>query len=106
MMRRGVGRVGRPGLIGTAARTAVVVGAASATAGAVQHHQEEKAQQRAYEQDQQQAPQQQAAQEQAPAAPAPSADDKIALLKQLADLKDQGILTEEEFAAQKAKILA
>ena len=103
MMRRGVGRVGRPGLIGTAARTAVVVGAASATAGAVQHHQEEKAQER-YEQDQMQ---QQAAQQQAAQAPAaPSADDKIALLKQLADLKDQGVLTEEEFAAQKAKILA
>ena len=44
----------------------------------------------------------------APAAPAPAggmAPDQIEQLKQLAELKDQGILTEEEFAAQKAKIL-
>ncbi|HWM10705.1 MAG TPA: SHOCT domain-containing protein [Solirubrobacteraceae bacterium] len=40
--------------------------------------------------------------EPAPAAPAP---DPIAQLEELAALKDQGILTEEEFAAQKAKIL-
>ncbi len=37
---------------------------------------------------------------------APPADDMFAKLRQLAELKDQGILTEEEFAAQKAKILA
>ncbi|MCU0314437.1 MAG: SHOCT domain-containing protein [Solirubrobacteraceae bacterium] len=48
------------------------------------------------------------AQEQAAAAPPPAAEpaeDPIAKLKELAELKDQGILTEEEFAAQKAKIL-
>jgi hypothetical protein len=55
--------------------------------------------------------QQQAAayQQQAPAAPSPAApaqDDKIAQLQQLAELKTAGILTEEEFAAEKAKILA
>jgi hypothetical protein len=39
-------------------------------------------------------------------APAPAAPDPIAQLKELAALKEQGILTDEEFAAQKAKILA
>jgi hypothetical protein len=40
-----------------------------------------------------------------PAAAAPSIDEEVEALKQLAALKDQGILTDEEFAAQKAKIL-
>jgi hypothetical protein len=40
------------------------------------------------------------------AAPAPAAPDPIAQLKELAELKNQGILTEAEFAAQKAKLLA
>lgn len=51
---------------------------------------------------------QQAAAQQAMAAPGPapaSESDIILQLKQLAELKDQGILTDEEFAAQKAKIL-
>jgi len=39
-------------------------------------------------------------------APAPAAPDPIEQLKQLAALRDQGILTEEEFTAQKAKVLA
>jgi len=54
------------------------------------------------------AQEEQQAQQQAQAAPPPpaaDAPDPIAQLKQLAELKDQGILTEEEFAAQKAKIL-
>ncbi len=54
-------------------------------------------------------PQPQAAQPQAPeAAPAPGAmtDEKIAQLKKLGELKQSGVLTEEEFEAQKAKILA
>ena len=59
MMRRGIGRVGRPSLIGTAARTAVVAGTATAVAGKVGHSQQEKAQQaaeaEAAEQQQQQA---------------------------------------------------
>ena len=44
----------------------------------------------------------------APAAPAPAPEpqvDMIARLKELAELRDQGILTDEEFAAQKAKLL-
>jgi hypothetical protein len=98
MMRR---RVGRPGLIGTAARTAVVAG----TAGAVVHHQQKKY----AAQDQAAFEEQQAAAQAAAAAPPPTAApavDTVAELQKLADLKAQGILTEEEFAAQKAKILA
>jgi Short C-terminal domain len=100
MMRR---RVGRPGLVGTMARTAVVAG----TAGAVVHHQQNK-----YAAQDQQAgeaaayEQQQAAAAAAPAAPAAPTVDVTGELQKLADLKAQGILTEEEFAAQKAKILA
>jgi hypothetical protein len=57
----------------------------------------------AYEQQQQQAAMDQAAQQAPAAAPA---SDTTAQLKELADLKAQGVLTEEEFAAEKAKILA
>ena len=108
MRRRGVGRVGRPSLLGTAARTAVVAGTATAVVGGMSHNQQEQAQTEAdaaaYQQLQQQAAMQEAAPQQAAAAPA--ADDTVAKLQQLAELKSQGILTEEEFAAQKAKILA
>lgn len=88
------------------ARTAVVAGTATAVAGGVRNHQAGKAEQaqeaQAYEQQQAAA----AAAAQAPAPqPAPAGDDVITQLKELAQLKDQGILTEEEFAAQKAKIL-
>jgi Short C-terminal domain len=114
MRRRAVGRVGRPSLIGTAARTAVVAGTATAVVGGMSHHQAEKAQTQAdaaaYQQQQQQeameaAAQQAAAAQPAPAAAAPAAADPVAQLKELADLKAQGILSEEEFAAQKARIL-
>jgi hypothetical protein len=98
-----VGRVGRPSLIGTAARTAVVAGTATAVAGGVSRHQAEKAQTQAdaaaYEQQQQQAAMAAAAPAAAPAA------DPVAQLEGLAKLKEQGMLTEEEFAAEKAKIL-
>lgn len=107
--------MGRPGLVGTMARTAVVAGTATAVAGGVSRRQQAKAQQAADAQayqdqqayEQQQAMAQQAAAQQAAAqpAPAPAGDDTITQLKELAALKDQGILTDEEFAAQKAKIL-
>jgi Short C-terminal domain len=101
-------RVGRPGLIGTMARTAVVAG----TAGRVAHRQEQRwaaqeqqAADAAAYQDQQAA--QTAAAAAPPAAPAAApAVDVATELQKLADLKAQGILTEEEFAAQKAKLLA
>ena len=112
MMRR----MGRPGLVGMAARTAVVAGTATAVSGAVSGKQQAAAQQQEaqqYEAQQQQAAMQQAAadavaQQQAaapPPAPAAGGSDVIAQLQQLADLKAQGILSDEEFAAAKAKLL-
>ncbi len=88
-----------PGLVRAAATTAVVAG----TAGAVRHRQDQKyaaQDQAAY--DQQVAAQQAAA----PAAPAaPAEPDYAAELEQLAQLKNQGILTEDEFQAKKKQIL-
>jgi hypothetical protein len=97
MMRR------RP-VMRTVARTAVIAGTATAVAGGVNRHQQQKyANQEA--EAQQAAPPPEAAP--APEAAAPTgADDPINKLKELANLKDQGILTEAEFDAQKAKILA
>jgi hypothetical protein len=93
-----------PGLVRAAATTAVVAG----TAGAVRHRQEQRyarQDQEAYEQDMaQQAYAQQAyAQQAAPAAPAEP--DYTAELQQLAQLRSQGILTDEEFEAKKKQIL-
>jgi Short C-terminal domain len=90
----------RGGLVRAAAATAVVAG----TAGAVRHRQDQKyaaQDQEAY--DQQMAAQQAAAAQAAPAAPA--APDYAAELEQLAQLKAQGILTDEEFEAKKKQIL-
>ena len=95
-----------PGLLRGMARTAVVAGTATAVSNRVSRRQAERWQQQgsdpygqpepAYQEpDPQDAPPPQAA-------PAP---DVIQQLKDLADLKAQGILTEEEFAAQKARIL-
>ena len=90
----------RGGLVRAAATTAVVAG----TAGAVRHRQDQRyarQDQEAY--DQQLAAQQAAMTQAAPAAPA--APDYAAELEQLAQLKAQGILTEEEFEAKKKQIL-
>ena len=93
-------RMGRPGLLGVAARTAVIAGTATAASGAVARRgQQRAAQQEAAQQQVQQAP--------APEPAAPGGENSmIEELKQLAELKDQGILTDEEFQAQKAKVLA
>ncbi len=92
-----------PGLLRGVARTAVVAGTASAVNGRVQRRQAEKFADR----DAQIMSEQQAAYaQQAPPPPAAPAADPIAQLKELAELKAQGILTEDEFAAQKRKILA
>ncbi len=80
------------------ARTAAIAGTATAVSNRVSRRQ----QNRWAQQDEQQYAQQQYVQQPAPA-PAP---DPIAQLKDLADLKSQGILTDAEFATQKAKILA
>ena len=94
------------------ARVAVGSAVMAGTAGAVHHHQEKKWAEQDYEQQQeiyeQQMEQEQYAPppEQAPPPPAePTQDDVVSQLERLAALKDQGILTEEEFAAQKAKLL-
>jgi hypothetical protein len=91
-----------PGLVRTVGRTAVIAGTASAVGGRVQHRQQE----RYAAQDQQQYEQQMAAQQQQAAPPAAAPEqDNVAELQQLAQLHDQGILTDEEFAAKKAQIL-
>lgn len=98
-----------PGLLRGVARTAVVAGTASAVSGRVQRRQAEKFAER----DQQIAANRaegwyEGAQTAAgaPPPPPPAAQvDTVAQLKELAALKEQGILTEEEFAAQKAKLL-
>ncbi len=93
------------GLIRMAARTAVVAGTATAVSGRVQRRQAAK-----YDQQDQQAydQQQQQQQQYAPPPPPPAAapeDDSVAELQNLAQLHTQGVLTDEEFAAAKAKIL-
>jgi hypothetical protein len=91
-----------PGLIRGVARTAVVAGTATAVSNRVSRRQAN----RWAAQDQQQYAQEQYAQQAAPPpAPAGGGDDTVAQLKQLAELHAQGILTDDEFAAQKAKIL-
>jgi len=97
-----------PGLIRGVARTAVIAGTATSVSGRVQRRQAERYADRdaqlAYQQDQ--AYQQAYYQQAPPAAPPASAADPVQQLKDLATLKEQGVLTEEEFAAQKARILA
>jgi hypothetical protein len=88
------------GLLRMAARTAVVAGTATAVSGRVQRRQAAKYD----EQDAQQY--QEAPQEYAQQAPPPEPeDDSTAQLQNLAALHTQGVLTDEEFAAAKAKIL-
>jgi hypothetical protein len=105
-----------PRLIGTMARTAVVAGTATAVSNRVSRRQagrwQDQADAQAYQEQQYQQPQQYAPppQQYAPPPPAPAGgadmDDKIEKLTQLGQLRDQGILTDAEFEAQKAKILA
>jgi type IV secretory pathway VirB9-like protein len=98
-----LGRRG-PGLARMAVGTAVVAG----TAGAVRHRQDQKyaaQDQAAYDQQQAAYDQQVAAQQAAAAAAQPATPDYTAELQQLAQLKTQGIITEEEFEAKKRQIL-
>ena len=96
-----------PGLLRGMARTAAVAGTATAVSGGVRRRQEKRW--AAKEEPPQEAPQAYA-QPVAPAPPAPApatgAGSVIDQLKELGELKAQGILTEDEFAAQKAKLLA
>ena len=90
-------------LVRMAARTAVVAGTATAVSGRVARRQENKwAEQEAQQQYQEAPPPQQAP----PPPAATSTDDKLEQLKQLGELHTAGVLTDAEFEAQKAKILA
>ena len=97
-----------PGLIRGVARTAAIAGTATAVSNRVSRRQAGR-----WAQQDQQAYDQQPQQQQQPvyAAPAPapapetSMDDKLAQLKDLAALKEQGVLTDYEFETQKARIL-
>lgn len=102
-MRRA--RVRRPSLLGTAARTAVVAGTASTVVRAGDRRAAERAQQAA---DAQAYREQQAVPPPPPAptiASPPLAEDRIAQLERLAQLHASGVLTDTEFAAEKARIL-
>jgi len=95
-----------PGLIRGVARVAVVAGTATAVSNRVSRRQANRWGQQEQQQYEQQAP---PPQQQVYAAPEPAAggmDDKLGQLKQLGELKEQGILTDAEFEVQKAKILA
>ncbi|MGH3484076.1 MAG: SHOCT domain-containing protein [Nocardioidaceae bacterium] len=98
-----------PGLLRGVARTAVVAGTATAVSGRVQRRQAERFADRDAQivAERQAAYQQQAPPPQYAEAPPPQSGggDVVQQLKDLAELKNQGVLTEEEFAAQKAKIL-
>lgn len=109
-------RFGRPGLLGTAARTAVVAGTATATAGAIQRRQSERYEQsyqvqqleEARRQEQAEAAARQAVQPapvtpQPPAAAAPS--DLLSELERLGQLHQSGVLSDAEFVQAKAAIL-
>jgi hypothetical protein len=93
-----------PGLLRGIARTAVVAGTATAVSNRVSRRQAERWSQQGqypYDEPQYQEPPPPAS----PPAPAAPAPDPIEQLKELAALKQEGVLTDDEFAAQKAKIL-
>jgi Short C-terminal domain len=104
-----------PGLLGGIARTAVIAGTATAVSNRVSRRQlnrwsrqedEQYAQQPPPQYYQQPPPQQQYYQPPPPPPPPAPPRDTVTQLKELAELKSQGILTDAEFQAQKAKILA
>jgi predicted dinucleotide-utilizing enzyme len=115
-MRRRARLTGRrgPGLVGTMARTAVIAGTATATVGAVSGASKQKAaaqqqasQQMAELQAQQEvlAAQQQAMAEEASAPAVNSFDEQLVQIQKLSMLKEQGLLTDEEFQAKKRQVL-
>ncbi|WP_019070070.1 SHOCT domain-containing protein [Streptomyces hokutonensis] len=95
MLGRRLARRERPGLVGVAARTAVAAGTASAVSGRVARHRAERA----------------AAQQTVPDAEAAGhassglTDEEISNLERLGKLHEQGVLSDEEFAVQKDRIL-
>ena len=91
-----------PGLLRGVARTAVIAGTATSVSNRVSRRQANRWASQDQQQYEQQAPPQQY--QQAPPPPEPQ-EDPIAQLRELAKLRDDGILTEDEFAAEKHKIL-
>ena len=89
-------RGGRPGLIGTVARTAVIAGTATVTTRAVDKRLQAREMKKAG----------QSQQVQEPAPTGITQEEKMAQLRELAELKQMGALTEEEFQQEKQKILA
>lgn len=89
-----------PGLLRGMARTAVIAGTATAASNRVSRRQAERWAEQGQVQPGYLEPTQAA-----PAAPAPAQDDTVSQLQQLAQLKDQGILTQEEFDAKKKQLL-
>ena len=108
-MRR---RMGRPGLVGTMARTAVIAGTATAVSGSIQKKQQAGAAQAQAAAQQEAA---QAAQAAPPPPPAPAvpqdappaagSGDLMDQLERLGNLKTSGLLSDEEFSAAKAQLL-
>jgi len=91
-----------PGLVRAMARTAVVAGTATAVSNRVSRRQYGRWEDQAQEQDAAAYEQQQAA---PPPAAAPAEPDYMAELEQLAKLRDQGVLSNEEFEAKKKQLL-
>ena len=88
-----------PGLLRGMARTAVIAGTATSVSNRVSRRQGQRwAAQEA-------PPQQEYAAPPPAPAPQPAGEDRVTQLKELAGLRDQGVLTEQEFAADKARIL-
>ncbi|MFJ9175487.1 SHOCT domain-containing protein [Streptomyces sp. NPDC102360] len=87
-------RFGRPGLLGTIARTAVISGTASAVSGRVNRRMADRDVRREMD-----------AQPVQQAAPVAGGTDRVSQLQALAELRAQGLLTEAEFAAEKARVL-
>jgi hypothetical protein len=96
-----------PGLLRGVARTAAIAGTATAVSNRVSRRQAQRWQ--AQDPEPEYVPPRAAATDPslapAAAAPAPAPQDRIQQLKDLADLKAQGVLTDQEFAAEKARIL-
>ena len=107
MMRRRPMRRG-PGLVGMAARTAVVAGTATAVAGHVHEKQEAKAEAAQAQSAQAAPPPPDPAPAPPAAAPAPAGGEEslIDQIERLGQLHAQGLLTDDEFASMKAKLLA
>lgn len=97
-----------PGLLRGVARTAVIAGTATAVSGRVQRRQAERFAERdarIYSAQEQAYYEEQAVRPDPAATPQPAAPDRMAQLERLGNLLQQGVLTPEEFAAEKARIL-